>query len=56
MKKKLEAKVRADVKVYIIPRDQLRFDKDGKPALDDRFLVYENKKKKGDWNDSKTRA
>jgi len=47
MKKKLEAKVRADVKVYLIPRDQLQFDENGKPKLDDKFLVYESKKKGG---------
>ena len=54
MKKKLEARVKADVKVYLIPRDQLRFDKDGKPVLNDRFLVYESKKKGGQ-HGSKTR-
>jgi len=48
MKKKLEAKVKADVKVYLIPRDQFKYDENGKPKLDDRFLVYENRKKKGD--------
>ena len=47
MKKKLEAKVKADVKVYLIPRDQLQFDENGKPKLDDKFLVYESKKKGG---------
>jgi len=47
MKKKLEARVKADVKVYLIPRDQLKFDENGKPKLDDRFLVYESKKKGG---------
>ena len=47
MKKKLEARVKADVKVYLIPRDQLQFDENGKPKLDDRFLVYESKKKGG---------
>ena len=47
MKKKLEARVKADVKVYLIPRDQLKFDENGKPVLDDRFLVYQSKKKGG---------
>jgi len=51
MKKKLEAKVKSDVKVYLIPRDQLKFDKDGRPILDDRYLVY-----KGGQNGSKTRT
>jgi len=47
MKKKLEAKVKTNVKVYLIPRDQLQFDENGKPKLDDRFLIYGNKKKGG---------
>jgi len=47
MKKKLEAKIKADVKVYLIPRDQLQFDENGKLKLDDKFLVYESKKKGG---------
>jgi len=47
MKKKLEAKVKANVKVYLIPRDQLKFDKDGKPILDDKDLIYDNKNKDG---------
>jgi len=47
MKKKLEAKVKADVKVYLIPKDQLQFDENGKPKLDKRFLVYDSKKKGG---------
>ena len=45
MKKSLKAQVRADVKVYLIPKDQLEIV-DGKPKLDDRFLVYDSKKKK----------
>jgi len=40
MKRKLEAKVRADVKVYLIPHDQLKYDENGRPVLDDKFLVY----------------
>jgi len=47
MKRKLEAKVEANVKVYLIPRDQLQFDENGKPKLDDKFLVYQSKKKGG---------
>jgi len=47
MKKNLEAKVKADVKVYLIPKDQLQFDENGKPKLDDKFLVYQSKKKGG---------
>ena len=43
----MEAKVKADVKVYLIPKDQLKFDKDGKPVLDNKFLVFESKKKGG---------
>jgi len=48
MKRKLEAKVKADVKVYLIPKDQLKFDENGKPKLDDKYLVYNSKKKKGE--------
>jgi len=47
MKRKLEAKVKADVKVYLIPKDQLVFGEDGKPKLDDKWLVYQSKKKGG---------
>ena len=47
MKRKLEAKVKADVKVYLIPKDRLEFDENGKPKLDDKWLVYQSKKKKG---------
>jgi len=46
MKKSLKAQVRADVKVYLIPKDQLQIV-DGKPVLDDRYLVYDSKKKGG---------
>jgi len=38
MKRKLEAKVKADVKVYLIPKDQLKFDENGKPKLDDKMV------------------
>ena len=47
MKRKLEAKVKADVKVYLIPKDRLEFDENGKPKLDDKYLVYQSKKKGG---------
>jgi len=47
MKRKLEAKVKADVKVYLIPKDQLQYDENGKPKLDDKWLVFESKNKKG---------
>jgi len=47
MKRKLEAKVKADVKVYLIPKDQLEYDENGKPKLDDKWLVYQSKKKGG---------
>jgi len=46
MKKSLKAQIRADVKVYLIPKDQLQIV-DGKPKLDDKFLVYDSKKKGG---------
>ena len=45
MKRKLEAKVKADVKVYLIPKYQLQNDENGKPKLDDKYLVYQSKKK-----------
>jgi len=47
MKKGLKAKVEANVKVYLIPHDQFRVNEDGKPKLDDRFLVYQSRKKGG---------
>jgi len=47
MKKNLKAKVHTDVKVYLIPHDQLEIV-DGKPKLDDKYLVYDSKKKKGE--------
>ena len=47
MKRKLEAKVKADVKVYLVPKDQLQYDENGKPKLDDKWLVYQSKNKKG---------
>ena len=46
MKKSLKAKVNTDVKVYLIPKDELKII-DGKPVLDDKFLVYDSKKKGG---------
>jgi len=45
MKRKLEAKVKADVKVYLIPKDQLQYDENGKPKLKKEWLVFESKKK-----------
>jgi hypothetical protein len=47
MKRKLEAKVKADVKVYLIPKDQLEYDENGKPKLKKEWLVFESKNKKG---------
>lgn len=41
---KLKANVKTDVKVYLIPRDQLKIV-NGKPVLDDKYLVYESSKK-----------
>ena len=46
MKKSLRARVNADVKVYLIPKDKLEVV-DGKPKLSDEFLVYDSKKKGG---------
>ncbi len=39
MKKDVEVKVKTDVKVYLIPKDELKFDKDGKPILDEKYRV-----------------
>jgi hypothetical protein len=47
MKKNLKAEVKADVKVYLIPKDQLEFDENGKPKLKKEWLVFESKKKGG---------
>jgi len=47
MKKDLKTKVNANVKVYLIPKDELKVV-DGKPILDDKFIVYDSKKKKGE--------
>jgi len=55
MRKNLKAQVKANVKVYLVPKDQLEFDEDGKPKLDDRWLVYQSKKKGGQ-NGSEARA
>jgi len=45
MKRNLKARVHTDVKVYLIPKDQLHYDENGKPKLDDKWLVYQSKKK-----------
>jgi hypothetical protein len=42
MNRKLTAKVKADVKVYLIPKDELKIV-NGKPVLDDKYLVYEKR-------------
>jgi hypothetical protein len=47
MKRNLKAQVKADVKVYLIPKDQLEFDENGKPKLKKEWLVFESKNKKG---------
>jgi len=40
--RKLTAKVKADVKVYLIPKDEFKVV-NGKPVLDDKYLVYEKR-------------
>jgi hypothetical protein len=45
MGRNLKAKVKANVKVYLIPKDQLEYDENGKPKLDNKWLVYQNKEK-----------
>jgi len=40
--KKLNAKVKADVKVYLIPKDEFKIE-NGKPVLSNKFLVYEKR-------------
>ncbi len=39
MKRNVEVKVKTDVKVYLIPKDQLKFDENGKPVLDEKYRV-----------------
>ena len=41
----MKAQVKANVKVYLVPKDQLQFDENGKPKLDKKWLVFESKKK-----------
>lgn len=45
MKKKSDAKVEANVRIYLIPKDEFE-TVNGKPKLDDKYLVYEGQKKK----------
>jgi len=40
--KRLTARVKANVKVYLIPKDELKIE-DGKPVLSDKYLVYEKR-------------
>jgi len=47
MRKNLKAQVKADVKVYLVPKDQLEFNENGKPKLKKEWLVFESKKKGG---------
>ena len=42
MNRKLNAKVKAGVKVYLIPKDELKIE-NGKPVLSDKYLVYEKR-------------
>jgi len=42
MNRKLTAKVKADVKIYLIPKDEFKVI-NGKPVLDDKYLVYEKR-------------
>ena len=45
MKRDSKAKLKANVKIYLIPKDEYE-EVNGKPVLDDRYLVFDNKKKK----------
>ena len=45
MMRNLKARVKADIEVYLIPKDQLEYDENGKPKLDKKWLVYQSKKK-----------
>jgi hypothetical protein len=49
MKRKLEAKVKADVKVYLIPKDQLQYDENGKPKLKKNGLFLRVRKRWLKW-------
>ena len=45
MKRNSGARLETNIKVYLIPKDKYK-EVDGKPVLDDKYLVYEDKKKK----------
>lgn len=44
---KAKVNVKADVKVYLIPSNEFK-TVDGKPVLDDKYLVYDSTKSKPD--------
>jgi len=45
MRKDSKAKVEANVRIYLIPKDEYE-EVNGKPKLDDRYLVYDGKKRR----------
>jgi hypothetical protein len=44
MKKKSDAKVEANVRIYLVPENEYK-EVNGKPVLDNKHLVYEGKRK-----------
>jgi len=44
MKKNSKARLGANVKIYLIPKDEYK-EVNGKPVLNDKYLVYDGKKK-----------
>ena len=44
MKKNSKARLDANVKIYLIPESEYK-EVNGKPVLDDKYLVYDGKKK-----------
>ncbi len=39
MKRNVEVKVKTDAKVYLIPKQELVFDQNGKPVIDEKYRV-----------------
>jgi len=44
MKKNSKARLEANVRIYLIPESEYK-EVNGKPALNDKYLVYDSKKK-----------
>jgi len=44
MKRNSKARLETNVKIYLIPKDEYK-EVDGKPVLNDKYLVYDGKKR-----------